>query len=156
MQLIITEIEGSTTVSIHYDKHNVATPFGGSTAFTSPLSVQDLDDLRFYLEDYAQLPVGEFLQRGERVEKEKLAAWGEALYREVFGGDEARHTAYVQAKTALANGEAVEVVIRSNDPQFLGLPWERPVKTSSHSGQSRCFFQFSVLRSCNSCDSCNS
>ncbi len=42
----------------------------------------------------------------------------------MFGGDEARHTAYVQAKTALANGEAVEVVIRSNDPQFLGLPWE--------------------------------
>ncbi len=48
-------------------------PFGPPQPLTSPLSIPCFEDLRLYLEDYAQLPVGEFAVRGER---ESLSAWG--------------------------------------------------------------------------------
>ena len=100
-----------------------AEPFGSPQPFTPPLAIPDFEDLRFYLEDYASLPVGEYAVRGERVENERLAAWGEALFKSVFDGDE-RRDAYRTARDAANRNEAVEVAIRSNDPRFLALPWE--------------------------------
>lgn len=122
--LIVEERKGSTQISVRLSGHDDATPFGSPQPFTPPLSIANSDDLRFYIEDYAKLPVGEYSVRGERVEREQLSAWGEALFASIFGDDEKRREAYVQAKLAADRGEAVEVAIRTNNPRFLALLWE--------------------------------
>ena len=66
-------------------------------------------------------PVGEYAVRGERVGRECLSAWGEALYSSIFLGDPRRGKAYRQAVEC---GELVEIALSSNDPKFLALPWE--------------------------------
>jgi tetratricopeptide (TPR) repeat protein len=124
LRLIVEEHEGSTQISVRLPGHDGTTPFGSPLAFTPPLSIADAEDLRFYLEDYAKLPVGEYAVRGELIERERLSAWGEALFATIFGGDEKRREAYVQAKLAADRGEAVVVAFSSNNPQFLALPWE--------------------------------
>ncbi len=124
LRLTVRETGGNTQVLLRLPGDDDPTPFGPEQPFTPPLTIPDFEDLRFYLEDYAQLPVGEFAVRGERVEREKLAAWGEALFASVFGGGAERGEAYLRARLAAEGGEAVEVAIRSNDPRFLALPWE--------------------------------
>ena len=124
LRLTVRETGGNTQFLLRLPGDDDATPFGPEQPFTPPLSIPDFEDLRFYLEDYAQLPVGEFAVRGERVEREKLTAWGEALYEAIFSGNPERGKAYLRAQLAAEGGEAVEVAIRSNDPRFLALPWE--------------------------------
>jgi hypothetical protein len=85
LRLTVRETGGNTQVLLRLPGDGDPTPFGPEQPFTPPLTIPDFEDLRFYLEDYAQLPVGEFAVRGERVEREKLAAWGEALFASVFG-----------------------------------------------------------------------
>ena len=124
LRLTVRETGGNTQVLLRLPGDDDPTPFGPEQPFTPPLTIPDFEDLRFYLEDYASLPVGEFAVRGERIEREKLAAWGEALYEAIFSGNPERGKAYLLAQLAAERGEAVEVAIRSNDPRFLALPWE--------------------------------
>ena len=121
LRLTVQEDGGSTQVIVSLSNGSGPKPFGQPQPFTSPLAISDFEDLRFYLEDYASLPVGEYALRGERVERERLSAWGEALYVSIFGGDPKRKEAYCQAAECR---EAVEIAISSNDPRFLALPWE--------------------------------
>lgn len=122
--LTVEEEGGNTHVKVQFPGDKNAMPFGPPQAFTAPLTIPDFEDLRFYLEDYAQLPVGEYAVRGERVERERLSAWGVALHDAIFGGDAKRGEAYLRARMAAEEGKPVEVDIRSNNPQFLALPWE--------------------------------
>ena len=124
LRLTVEERNGKTQVSVRYPNASDAEPFGDPKPFTLPLAIDDLEELRFYLEDYASLPIGEYAVRGEQVEKERLLAWGDALFNSVFGGDDKRRDAYCIAYDAASRNEAVEVSIRSNNPQFLALPWE--------------------------------
>lgn len=48
-----------------------------------PLGSGELDDLRWYLEDYLQAPYGVWEDRGPLV-REKLAGWGELVFGAVF------------------------------------------------------------------------
>ena len=123
LRLTVEERDGKTQVSVLRPNQQHVEYFGAPEPFTSPLAIPDFEDLRFYLEDYASLPVGEYAVRGERVENERLAAWGEALFKSVFEGDE-RRDAYRMARAAADDSKTVEVVIRSNNPRFLALPWE--------------------------------
>ena len=123
LRLTVQERDGSMQIMVRLPGISDPEPFGAPLSFTSPLSIRDFEDLRFYLEDYASLPVGEYAVRGERVENERLAAWGEALFKSVFDGDE-RRDAYRTARDATNRNETVEVAIRSNNPRFLALPWE--------------------------------
>ena len=120
LRLTVEERDGKTQVSVRYPNVTDAEPFGSPQPFTPPLAIPDFEDLRFYLEDYASLPVGEYAVRGARVENERLAAWGEALFASVFEGDPKRQQAYVRACLAAEQGEPVEVAIRSNNPRFMG------------------------------------
>ena len=90
LRLTVEERDGKTQVSVLRPNQQHVEYFGAPVPFTSPLAIPDFEDLRFYLEDYASLPVGEYAVRGERVENERLAAWGEALFKSVFEGDERR------------------------------------------------------------------
>src|SRR5436190_17040106 len=51
---------------------------------TDPLTPQERDELRWYLEEYWQWPFEGFAQRGKRVEA-LLPQIGERLYQAVFG-----------------------------------------------------------------------
>jgi tetratricopeptide (TPR) repeat protein len=82
-----------------------------------PLNAGDLEDLRWYLEDYLRAPFGVWEDLGPAVAA-KLAGWGEQVFGSVFGSGPARD-AYQRARD-----RGLEVVFRSADPDLLGLPWE--------------------------------
>ena len=124
LRLTVQENGGNTLIFVRLPGVTDAVAFGPAQPFASPLTIPDFEELRFYLEDYAQLPVGEYAVRGERVEREGLSAWGEALHAAIFGGDAKRGEAYLQARLAADRGEPVEIAFSSNNPQFLALPWE--------------------------------
>jgi hypothetical protein len=85
LRLTIEERDGKTQISLLRSNQQHAEYFGATEPFTSPLAIpDDFEDLRFYLEEYASLPVGEYAVLGERVENERLAAWGEALFQVCF------------------------------------------------------------------------
>jgi hypothetical protein len=84
-----------------------------------PLDGDELEDLRWYLEDYLRYPYGADGARGERIAA-SLPRWGEAVFASIFGSGAARD-AYV---TARRSDTPPEVVFRSASPGFLGLPWE--------------------------------
>jgi tetratricopeptide (TPR) repeat protein len=82
-----------------------------------PLDAQELEDLRWYLEDYLLAPFGVWEDRGPAVQA-RLAGWGEQVFGSVFGAGPARF-AYERARD-----KGLEVVFRSAEPSLLGLPWE--------------------------------
>ena len=124
LRLIVHEEDGNTLVLLRLPGVDDAVPFGAVYPFASPLTAGDFEDLRFYLEDYANLPPREFAARGERVDRERLDACGEALYNAIFAGHPRRSEAYLRARLAIEGRKPVEVSIRSSDPRFLALPWE--------------------------------
>ncbi len=84
-----------------------------------PMGDTDLEDLRWYLEDYLRAPFGVYEERGPAIQA-KLAVWGEAIFSSAFGSARARD-AYLWAKSRPG---PVELVFRSAAPELLGLPWE--------------------------------
>src|SRR5581483_5435083 len=61
-----------------------------------PLGSAELDDLRWYLEDYLQAPYGVWEDRGPLV-REKLAGWGELVFGALFAASPAQE-AYERAR----------------------------------------------------------
>ncbi len=82
-----------------------------------PLTGEDLEGLRWYLEDYLEAPFGVWEDRGPGIQA-RLDGWGEAVFASVFGPAPALD-AYQQARD-----RGLEVVFRSDAPGWLGLPWE--------------------------------
>jgi hypothetical protein len=97
---------------------------GEAVELAWPLSGDELEDLRWYLEDYLRAPFGVYEQRGPRVAAQ-LARWGQRMFTAVFAAGVARD-AYVALRTraAAAVGARPEIVVRSAQPGWLGLPWE--------------------------------
>ncbi|MDX3538946.1 tetratricopeptide repeat protein [Streptomyces sp. MB09-01] len=84
-----------------------------------PLDKHDLEELRWYLEQYLSTPFGVYGDRGSAVETQ-LPVWGARIFKAVFAAGPARD-AYVRAR---ARGGPTEVVILSATAGPLGLPWE--------------------------------
>ncbi|MFL6077252.1 MAG: tetratricopeptide repeat protein [Mycobacteriales bacterium] len=93
-----------------------------ATELACPLDAGDVEDLRWYLEDYLRAPFGVYGDRGPRI-ADRLPVWGEALFAAVFGAGPARD-AYVRARARAVSPGDVEVVLRSPHPAWLALPWE--------------------------------
>ncbi len=74
-----------------------------------PLSDTVLENLRWYLEDYLTAPFGMYEERGSLIES-RLADWGRAVFRALFGSQEVRSD--------------VHLVLRSASAALLALPWE--------------------------------
>ena len=91
----------------------------GRSSWGWPLLSSDLEDLRWYLEDYLRVPFGVYEDRGPAIQA-RLAGWGEQIFEGVFGSGAARH-GYMLARES---GRTVEVVLRSDSPDVLALPWE--------------------------------
>ena len=82
-----------------------------------PLDEAALAELRWYLEDYLRAPFGVWEDRGPQVEQ-RLAGWGEAIFRSVFRDGRARD-AYQRARD-----QGLALLFRSASPELLALPWE--------------------------------
>lgn len=91
------------------------------TELSWPMNVDELENLRWYLEDYLEAPFGVYEQRGEQVANQ-LSEWGRRVFDVVFGVGPARD-AYVTLRTR-ATGSAAEIVFQSAVPGWLALPWE--------------------------------
>jgi tetratricopeptide (TPR) repeat protein len=81
---------------------------GAAVDLAQPLGAEELEELRWYLEDYLQVPYGVYEDRGSRIAG-LIAAWGQRMYGSLFGSGEAGPD---------------EIVVRSATPAWLGLPWE--------------------------------
>jgi hypothetical protein len=84
-----------------------------------PLTQQDRNDLRWYLEEYWKWPYEGFAQRAKGVE-ELLPKLGKRLYESVFGSREADR---IVQKWLATEGEH-QISIISDIPHALSLPWE--------------------------------
>jgi tetratricopeptide (TPR) repeat protein len=88
---------------------------------TDPLTKQDREELRWYLEEYWQWPFEGFAQRGKQIEN-LLPQIGRRLYKAVFGKVEANN---ILQAWRLKPGEVQrQISIMSDIPRALSLPWE--------------------------------
>jgi len=99
----------------------------GGEVFVDPLKQGELNDLRWYLEEYWQWPYEGFLERGQQIEA-LLPQVGERLYKAVFGRSEANS---VFQAWRLQSEAQHQISIISDLPAILNLPWEL-----LHDGQS--------------------
>jgi tetratricopeptide (TPR) repeat protein len=90
----------------------------GATRLRTPIGAEELEDLRWYLEDYLQTPFGVYSDRGSRIAGQ-LADWGRALFDSALGTDQV-----CGEYTGLDARGLAEIVVRSEVPGRLGLPWE--------------------------------
>jgi tetratricopeptide (TPR) repeat protein len=86
--------------------------------FVSPFSAQDLEDLRWYLEDYLTTPFAVYEGQGQQIQA-KLGIWGRALFDAVFGPGKPGRDAYLKAR----EGECA-LVLRAASARLFSLPWE--------------------------------
>ena len=119
-----------------------------SVTFTHPFDEQALADLRWYLEEYLRFPYGIFPDNAAKIEQ-KFQDWGEQLFELVFRSSEQARQ-FFQAATYDGLNQC-ELVITSDSPQVLNLPWEllyspsdRQFLAPSLAGMSRSLSEYAV------------
>jgi tetratricopeptide (TPR) repeat protein len=110
--------DGRILVTAEAQGHAFRAGEGAAPELSWPLDNDAMADLRWYLEDYLQMPYGVYGDRGSKVDGE-LAQWGEAIFAGLFGEQKARQD--YEHMRSLGN---LELVFRSSSPAVLGLPWE--------------------------------
>jgi tetratricopeptide (TPR) repeat protein len=103
---------------------------GVEIPFTPFLAEEDYEDLRWYLEDYLDLPDGGAVIRARRIEG-NLTRWGRRLYNALFSAPENR----ALLKQLLAAPEPRELTLATRDPALLRLPWELMTDDAGHLAQ---------------------
>jgi tetratricopeptide (TPR) repeat protein len=94
-------------------------PIGVPTTFTPFLSENDFENLRWYLEDYMDLPYAGAVVRAEGVEKQ-IEQWGHRLHDAVFSAPE-----NASVLKSLLDGAAPRgLTLATNQSDLLRLPWE--------------------------------
>lgn len=86
---------------------------------TWPVGKDDLERLRWYLEDYLRAPFAVYGEEGPRV-AQQLSAWGTDVFTAIFGSGPPRD-AYMGLRRAQSH---FDLVFRSAVPEVLALPWE--------------------------------
>ena len=92
---------------------------GVEAPFSPFLTEEDYEDLRWYLEEYMDLPDGGAVIRAERIEK-NLDEWGRRLYEVLFAVKDNREF----LRELLEGPEPRRLTIATKDPELLRLPWE--------------------------------
>jgi tetratricopeptide (TPR) repeat protein len=103
---------------VHFEDAD-GTPLGVEVPFRPFLSEDDYEDLRWYLEEYLELPDGGAVIRAQRIEG-NLDRWGRKLHDALFTAEENRDL----LKQLLASPEPRELTLATQDPRLLQLPWE--------------------------------
>ena len=94
-------------------------PIGVALPFTLALADADYANLRWYLEEYMELPDGGAVVRAQRIEAQ-LSAWGRQLHDAVFAAPENQ----AALQRLLAAAEPRQLTLATRDPALLRLPWE--------------------------------
>lgn len=111
--------EGVVDIAVHWANETAPQRIGEPTTLELPLDTSDLEDLRWYLEDYLRWPFGRYADQGQEVAR-RMTEWGTALFETLFWSGPWRE-AYGVLRTRPA---PVEVVVQSTSALHLGLPWE--------------------------------
>jgi hypothetical protein len=88
---------------------------GVEVPLTPFLAEADCDNLRWYLEEYMELPDG----GAEHIEAD-LLTWGHQLHEAIFSAPENK----AALETLCKAEEPRELTIATSDPALLRLPWE--------------------------------
>jgi len=119
-----------------------------SVTFTHPFDEHALADLRWYLEEYLRFPYGLAPDNAAKIEQ-KFQDWGEQLFELVFRSSEQARQ-FFQAATYEGLNQC-ELVITSDSPEVLNLPWEllyspsdRQFLAPSLAGMSRSLSEYAV------------
>ena len=110
--------------------------------FTAPLGLNEIRDIRWYIERYYQWPTGVFKTRAQKTEV-ALPRWGQALFEAAVGGESGREPLEawrqaVQNQTSLSRRFSIQVdgeplegtdeegrsLVRAAASDLLSLPWE--------------------------------
>jgi hypothetical protein len=105
------------TITLRYDKLGLSHT---DDLLEDPLSAQEREDLRWYLEEYWQWPFEGFAERGKRVEA-LLPQIGKRLYDMVVSSREADRILQKWLGKAKVRHQ---LSIISDLPRVLSLPWE--------------------------------
>lgn len=90
------------------------------TPISAPLGKVDLENVRWYVEDFLMLPLGAEIERARRIEKQ-LRAIGHALYDQVF----ATRLAGQALERVIEEGGWLEIAAEAGTSAApLGWPWE--------------------------------
>ncbi len=92
---------------------------GVEVPFAPFLSEDDYKNLRWYLEEYMDLPDGGAVIRAQGIERD-MQVWGRRLHDELFAPEENR----ALLKDLLRAPRPRELTIATQDPALLRLPWE--------------------------------
>ena len=87
-----------------------------------PLTDDDAERLRWYLETYLQFPGAGDHARAKGVEGQ-LISWGHGLFGAVFGTPEGTHV-YRNLMLAADAGQPCTITIGATEPEILAQPWE--------------------------------
>lgn len=88
-------------------------------SFSPFLGDDDYDNMRWYLEEYMELPDGGAVVRAEHIEAD-LLKWGQQLHDAIFFAPENK----AALETLFKAAEPRELTIATSDPALLRLPWE--------------------------------
>jgi hypothetical protein len=144
--LRITHQEDS--IQLSWQRGQASPRLSHAVPFEHLFNQQALTDLRWYLEEYLRFPYGLASDNAAKIEQ-KLQNWGEQLFELVFRSSE-KAREFFQAATydGLHN---CELVITSDDPTVLNLPWEllyspsdRQFLAPSLAGMSRSLSEYAV------------
>ncbi len=130
----------ATATLVYQPAHYAARQVESSRyTFTASLGPIELDELRWYLEDYALWPTGVFKERAERIEAQ-LPKWGQALYQAALGtpaaqraltawrqagdGTERRFSVWVDSELPEGSHEDDQAAAWEAASDLVTLPWE--------------------------------
>ena len=80
--LVDVDRDGRARVSAWLDG-DLPSPVGDPVDLVWPLSVDELEDLRWYLEDYLRAPFGVYEERGPQIAG-RLQGWGQPIFAALF------------------------------------------------------------------------
>jgi tetratricopeptide (TPR) repeat protein len=111
--------EGDSHVTVALQRAGQFPEASQSFDFAPPLKPEQLEELRWYLENYLGAPFAVYEERGQAIASQ-LNSWGEALFGALFGPDKPGHDAYLRSR----EGGATELMLSSKRAGFLAPPWE--------------------------------
>jgi tetratricopeptide (TPR) repeat protein len=120
LRLVFQPIDTTMSVRVDLSGSDGSSLSGGAPQpFAFQLTPEDYADLRWYLEEYMDLPIGGSVLRARRVEG-LLSDWGRGLYRAVF--DYGDHRDLIRDFLRAAPPRLL--TIASSHGDILRLPWE--------------------------------
>jgi tetratricopeptide (TPR) repeat protein len=118
-KLFIRHSNNSLQVAWQYGQ--TVLEFSPLIPFDYPFEPETLEKLRWYLEDYLRYPYGIYPEEAVKIEQQ-FQVWGQKLFELTFCSS---NDAWELFQNAVSQGlEQCEIVIVSDNPTFLNLPWE--------------------------------